>query len=357
MIKMSVKGPILFIVKRAIALYLIVVLSVYITIVIANLGGYVDRITQAQILEDITFTIKRDPQYRGLPPEEVDRIIRDTYELELKKLGLDTPFIVRSFRYLVNGLTLDLGRALYLTSDTGSRQVKLIILERLPQTVMLFTTASVLNFFIHLFLGLYLSRHYGGKLDKLFIALSPTSIVPGWLYGLFLIMIFASILRVLPYGGYVDVPPPDDPVSYGLSVLKHMILPLSSWIISGFFMGVYGSRTFYLIFSTEDYVTVAKAKGLPPRIIERRYILRPALPPVITSFSLGLIGSWGGAIITETVFNWPGLGKVMRDAINSMDTPVIVGEVIIYAYLLAITVLLLDILYLFIDPRIRARFR
>lgn len=342
-----------FIVKRAISVYIVVVISIYFTIILANMGGYVDEIIKTQLLEALTYQFKRNPEYQGLPPEELDRLIQDTYQLELKRRGLDQPFLVRSVYYLMDALTLNLGRALYLTSDTGSRQVRLIILERLPQTVMLFTTAMLINFFTHLLLGLYLSRHYGSKLDKLFIALAPTSVIPGWFYGIFLILIFASWLHILPYGGFVDVPPPEDPILYSLSVLKHMILPLASWIVSGFFLGTYGIRTFFLIFSTEDYVEAARAKGVPPRQIEIKYILRPALPPIITGFALGLIGSWGGAIITETVFNWPGLGLVAYQAINAFDTPVIVGVTVIYAYLLAATVLILDIIYGFIDPRIK----
>lgn len=350
---MVFKGFIKFVIRRTITLFLVVVLATYITIIVANMGGYVDEFIKSQLIFEITYQIKRNPEYRGLPPEEIDRLIEETYQLELKRRGLDKPFIIRSFIYLKDALTLDLGRALYLTSDSGSRLVKLIILERLPQTVLLFTTAMVINFFTHLFIGLYLSRHYGSRLDRLFIALAPTSVIPGWFYGIFLILIFASWLHILPYGGIVDVPPPKDPILYFLSVLKHMILPLASWIISGFFLGCYGRRTFFLIFSTEDYVEAARAKGVPPRQLEIRYILRPSLPPIITGFALGLIGSWGGAIITETVFNWPGLGQVVYQAINAFDTPVIVGVTIIYAYLLMATVLILDIIYGLIDPRIR----
>jgi peptide/nickel transport system permease protein len=100
-------------------------------------------------------------------------------------------------------------------------------------------------------------------------------------------------------------------------------------------------------------VETAKAKGLPSRDIERRYILRPTLPTIITSFALLLIGLWTGAIITETVFQWPGLGRITFRAIGLYDTPVIVGTTIIYAYLLAITVFLLDFVYALVDPRVK----
>jgi peptide/nickel transport system permease protein len=166
-------------------------------------------------------------------------------------------------------------------------------------------------------------------------------------------LIFAAWLRWLPYGGLVDVPPPANPFDYALSVLKHMVLPIFSWLVAYSFVQTYTKRTFFLMFSSEDYVEMAKAKGLPPRLIERRYILKPTLPPIITEFALTLIGSWMGAIVTERVFNWPGIGTLFYQAAMFMDSPVIIGEVTIYAYLLAITVFILDIVYAIVDPRIR----
>jgi len=350
-------GFVKFVLKRFIVLYLTVVIAVYATILVANMGGKVDEIVIGDIRMSVAQMVNQNPLYKSLPGDQRAKIIEEIVQREIKRRGLDTPFYVRSLIYLKDALTLDLGRALVLRSDSGSMYVRNIILERLPNTVMLFTTVTVINFFLHLFIGLYLSRHYGSLLDKISVALAPTSVIPGWFYGIFLILIFYSWLHVLPPGGLVDVPPPNNPIDYALSVLKHMILPMLSWIISGFFLGIYSNRTFFLIFSTEDYVEAAKAKGLPPRMIETRYILRPTLPPIVTNFALSLVGSWGGAIITETVFNWPGLGLVTYNAISSFDTPVIVGITVIYAYLLMITVLVLDIIYAWLDPRIKIQFR
>lgn len=357
MIPAALKGFLKYAAYRGAVLFLTVLVATYLTIVVANLGGKVDEIVISELRLSISQSVLMNPQYKGLPGPEKERLIEEMVQNEIKRLGYDTPFLIRSLIYLKDALTLDLGRALYMTSDSGSRLVKNIILERLPATVLLFTTITVVNFFIHLFLGLYLSRHYGSFLDKLIVALAPTSVIPGWFYGMLLILVFYTWLHVLPPGGFVDVPPPEDPISYALSVAKHMILPMLAWIIAGFFLGVYGNRTFFLIFSTEDYVEAAKAKGLPPRLIETRYILRPTLPPIITSFALTLIGSWSGAIITERVFNWPGLGTVTYTAISRFDTPVIVGVTVIYAYLLAATVFILDLIYGLLDPRIKVRFR
>jgi peptide/nickel transport system permease protein len=338
---------------RAVSLFLTVIIGVYLSILIANMGGYVDQIRKAQIREQVGASALADQGLRRLPPAEVRRIIDQRIELEEKRLGLDRPFIVRSFTYLTDALTLSLGRAERLTSDKGSRQVRDVILERLPATLLLFGTADLIIFFVAIFAALFLSRRYGSFLDKLVIALAPTSAAPAWFYGIFLILIFASVLRVLPFGGMVDVPPPESAPAYALSVLKHLILPIAAMLIGSLFIAIYNWRTFFLIYSSEDYVEVAKAKGLPSGAIERRYILRPTLPPIITSFAFTLISLWGGAIILETVFSWPGLGRLIFQAVGQFDTPVIIGSVVIYAYLLAVTVFLLDILYALVDPRVK----
>jgi peptide/nickel transport system permease protein len=335
------------------SLFLAVTIGMYLTILIANMGGYVDEIMKAQIRDSIGMQVSMDPELRRLPVAERQQLIIDLVEVEERRLGLDQPFIGRSFRFLFNAMTLNLGRAQQISSDSGSRFVRLIILERLPPTLLLMTTASFTLFFVSLFFALFLSRNYGSFLDKLVIALSPTSAAPPWFVGIFLLLIFAAILGWLPFGGMVAAPPPEDPIAYALSVGRHLILPVSAWLMAGFFASVFGWRTFFLIFSMEDYVELARAKGLSSRDIERRYILRPTLPNIITSFALMLIGLWQGAIITETVFNWPGLGRMLYSAVQNFDTPVIIGSNVIYAYLLAATVFILDFVYALVDPRVR----
>ena len=342
-----------YVVLRAGSLFVTVVIGVYLAILIANMGGYVDEIRKAQIREQIGATMLADQKLRTMPPTEVRRVIDQQIVLEEKRLGLDRPFLLRSFAYLSDALTLSLGRAERLTSDKGSRQVRDIILERLPATLLLFGTADLIVFFTAIFAALFLSRRYGSWLDKAVVALAPTSSAPAWFYGIFLILIFASLLRILPFGGMVDVPPPESGLDYALSVLQHLILPVSAILVGSLFISIYNWRTFFLIYSSEDYVEVAKAKGLPSGAIERRYILRPTLPPIITSFAFALISLWSGAIILETVFSWPGLGRLLFQAVGQFDTPVIIGSVVIYAYLLALTVFLLDIVYALVDPRVK----
>jgi peptide/nickel transport system permease protein len=338
---------------RLVTLFATVVIGVYLTIMIANMGGYVDQILRGEIRERVTQMFVNSPTYRAMAPDARQQLLATAIAQEENRIGLNTPVAVRNFRYLLDALTLNLGRAQNMTSDSGSKEVRVIILERLPATLLLMGTSEISLFFISVFLALGLSRRYGTRWDKLIITLSPSSAAPPWFYGIFFILIFAAVLKILPFGGMTDSPPPANPVDFALNVLKHLILPASALIISSLFLSIYNWRTFFLIYSSEDYVEMAKAKGLPARDVERRYILRPTLPTIITSFALILISTVGGAIITETVFLWPGLGRTLYKAIGLFDTPVIVGTTIIYAYLLAITVFLLDFIYAMVDPRVK----
>jgi peptide/nickel transport system permease protein len=338
---------------RTIVLFITVVVGIYLTILVANMGGHVDNIRRAQIREGLAIVVGLSDEFRQLTPE-MRRQTLDALALEEeKRIGLDQPFILRSFGFLKNALTMNLGFAESMTSDSGSRTVRLIILERLPSTLVLFATANIFLFFISIFAALILSRNYGSVIDRFIVAMAPTSAAPGWFYGIFLILIFAALLGWLPFGGMVSAPPPSSKLLYAASLLRHMILPTTAIVISTVFLTIYTWRTFFLIYSSEDYVEMAKAKGLTSRMIERRYILRPTLPTIITTFALTLINLWTGAIILETVFNWPGLGRLLFRAIGLFDTPVIVGSTVIYAYLLAITVFLLDFIYALVDPRVK----
>jgi len=339
---------------RAVLLFLAVIVAVYLTVIIANLGGQLDDIRKAQIRYEIGQRAFGNPDLRTMSPEEVAEMLNALAETEFLRLGMDRPFFpMRSFEYLWRACTLDLGRAERLSSDAGSRQVHNILMERLPVTLALFGTANLVLFLLALFIALFLSRRYGGFLDRLIIALAPSSAAPGWFYGLFLILIFGALLGVLPWGGLVDAPIPDTRLAYALSVLKHMVLPVAAVVLGALFANIYTWRTFFLIYSSEDYVELARAKGLSSRSIDRRYVLRPVLPPILTSFLLVLITMWMGQIVLENVFHWPGLGSVFYQATQMNDVPVILGVIVIYGYLLAATVFVLDFVYAIIDPRVR----
>jgi peptide/nickel transport system permease protein len=338
---------------RVITLFITVVIGIYLTILIANMGGYVDEILRAQIRETVQQNMLNDPAAKLLAPEQKNKRMEELIQLAEKRYGLDQPFAVRSFKFLSNALVLDLGWAQNMTSDSGSRQVSNIMLERLPPTLFLFASSNIILFFASIAIALSLSRRYGTLFDKAIVALAPTGSSPAWFYGVFLIVIFAAVLRILPYGGMVDVPPPDTPIEYFLSLLKHLTLPVLAITLNTIFLNAYNWRTFFLIYSSEDYVEMAKAKGLNSRMLERRYILRPTMPTIISTFALTLITLWTGAPILEGVFNWPGLGRTLLQAVGQYETAVIVGSTVIFAYMLAITVFLLDLIYALVDPRVK----
>jgi peptide/nickel transport system permease protein len=338
---------------RLVTLSITVLIGLYLTILIANMGGYVDQIRRATIRETVNMRMAADPNVRKLSEQARSNLIQQTIQTQEHQLGMDQPFILRSFSFLRDAVTLNLGRALQMNSNSGSNSVRRIILERLPPTLLLFGIGDIILFFLALFLALILSRAYGSFFDKLVVGLTPLSSAPGWFYGIFLILLFAAVWHILPFGGMVDTPPPSSKLDYTISLFRHMALPLLALTLSQIFLGIFSWRTFFLIYSSEDYVDMAKAKGLPAQDINNKYILRPTLPTIITSFALLVIGTWTGAPIFETIFNWPGLGRALYQAVGLFDTPVIVGETVIFSYLLAITVFLLDFVYALVDPRVK----
>lgn len=334
-------------------LFVTVIVAIYLTILIANMGGYVDEIQRAQIREDLQQHSFNDPAFKALSAEAKTIRMEDMIRIREKRLDLDQPFAIRSFRFLSNALTLNLGWAQNMTSDSGSKQVRNIMLERLPPTLFLFASSNIILFFASIAIALSLSRRYASPLDKAIVALAPTGSAPAWFYGVFLIVIFAAVLQIFPYGGMVDAPPPPTPFEYFLSLMKHLALPLLAITLNTIFLNAYNWRTFFLIYSSEDYVEMGKAKGLNSRMLEQRYILRPTLPTIISTFALTLITLWTGAPILEGVFNWPGLGRTLLQAVGQYETSVIVGSTVIFAYMLALTVFMLDFIYALVDPRVK----
>jgi peptide/nickel transport system permease protein len=341
---------------RVVSLLVTVAIAVYLTILIANMGGYIDEIIRSEIDESIG-TMLQAGWLRDVPLEERPQLIEEARHAMVEDRGLDQPFLLRSFIWLRDGLTLNLGEAGVLASRRygfNSQLVRDILLANMPNSLLLFATANIMLFITSVWMALIVSRKHGGWLDSLTVVLSPLSSAPSWFFGVVLIFVFAVKLLWLPYGGmYSSDPSKNSDSTLTLTVLKHMILPVSAIVLSSFFQSVYNWRTFFLIYSQDDYVEMARARGLPRRIIESRYLLRPTLPALLTNFSFLLISSWSGSVLLELVFNWPGLGLLFFNAIMFFDTPVIVGFTIIYAYMIALTVLILDILYSVLDPRVK----
>ncbi|MDJ0270820.1 MAG: ABC transporter permease [Aigarchaeota archaeon] len=343
-----------YMIKRIAILSLTLVLAIYATVVIANMGGYVDKLLKDQIKFEIVQKLNRDPMFAVLSNEEKERLIAVQFNARIKAAGLDQPFPIRSMIQLTNALTLNLGRASFLKSASGSSMVSEIILERLPRTILLFTTGTVLASLLGLYLGLQQAKKALSKFDRSMILFSIfTYVQPAWFFGILFILLFSFYLRIFPPGGMVSAPPPADPLGYALDLLYHLALPLITWVFATFGYWSYTTRNIVLQTMSEDFVTAAKARGLPSNRVLFRYVLRPASPPIVTGMVFALVFSWTGAIITEAVFNWPGLGLLFLLAIEVLDAPVLIGLTVVLAYLIFLTVILLDIIYAILDPRIK----
>lgn len=284
------------------------------------------------------------------------------------EMGLNLPFLPRNLLWTYKALTFDWGPLGVRQANWASaRNLKAgaadIILHYLPNTLLLIGASYLLVFLMGMPLALHLSRNYGGKLDRLFAALSPISSVPSWVIGILLISLFAIQLRWLPFGGMFDsFSPPTNLAEWLVEVGRHMILPVSAIVLSLVFQMAVMWRTFFVIYAEEDYVELARAKGLHHKALERNYILRPSLPYVITGFVTSLVGFWQLSMALEAIFQWPGLGNLYisealpnfwGESMEPGELIIVIGVVVIFAYILGVTVFLLDFVYVLVDPRIR----
>ena len=344
-----------YVLKRVGTLVATAVTAVYLTIIIANFGGYVDEIIKARIDLAITGMIMGGWLKDIEDTEERFSIIEQTTLAMQEAEGLNQPFLMRTFRWLGDGLTLDWGeptRPRNYASTSSRTDIRSLIADHLARTVLIFGTTNILIFLVTVSFALALTRRYGDWLDRLFVTLSPLSSAPAWIYG---VLLSVALLRIFSFstGGTFDTWPSEFDTAYIPILLRHLFPVVLAMFISGLFQTVYAWRTYFLIYSSEEYVDLAKAKGLTSRIIERRYILRPALPGLITSFALLTMTLWQEIIALEFFFNVAGIGRLLLTALRGFDIPVIVGLVVTFAYLLVLTVFLLDIIYALVDPRVR----
>jgi peptide/nickel transport system permease protein len=312
---------------RVIVLLITAVVAVYLAIFVANLGGFVDRIVETNITLAIA-GMRQGGWLRGVPAEEQAQIIEQTMWQMEEAAGLHEPFLIRTGRWLWRGLTLDWGEARNPPLGTRGKdaQVRALIREGLPRTLLVFGTANLLLFFSSVALALSLTKKRGGWLDRIVVALAPMGAIPTWAYSIILTFALPSGLgAMLAVGRDFDVWPDEFTLSYIPLLIKYMALPMLAIFCSGLFKSVYAWRAFFSLHVNEDYVEMARAKGLPSRLLQQRYILRPGLPSVITSLVLLLIGLWQEAIILEQFFGVSGVGERFYYAIMWFDIPMILG--------------------------------
>ena len=257
--------------------------------------------------------------------------------------GLDKPVIQQFFGYAGSALTGDLGVS-FRTGDP----VTATLLERLPATVSLAFVGIVIAAVIALPAGIWSALHEGRLSDAIVRVTSQFGVsIPDFWMGILLIAVFSTTLGWLPTSGYR--PLFDDPGGW----LRHVILPgLTVGLVAAAIMTRY-VRSAVLEVAAMGYVRTAKSKGLSPRVVTFRHTVRNALVPVLTITGIQLATILGGVIVVEVVFAWPGLGRLVYNAVAARDYPLIQGAVLLIAALFLLINLIVDVLYAVVDPRIR----
>lgn len=341
-----------YLTARGVVVVLTVMIGVYAAIWVTNLGGHADTYQRQQIENGVAQALgTAGIAPWKMPEEQYLAIYEPALAAALAASDLDQPFFIRSFGYFRDAFSLSLGTC-SMQSRSGSNNVKDILLEALPLTLAVFGIANLLIFFVGVSVALFLSRRYGSLLDRMITLSAPLFAAPPWFHGVLLIIFFASFLKILPFGGLIDPPYPETQFAYAVDVAKHMILPILALTLGSLPHAVYANRSLFLIHASDDHVELAVAKGLGGRRLQRRYVLRPVLPAIITNFAMISLVAWQGVILTEYVFNWPGIGRVLISAINGLQVAVIIGAVTMLAWLLGASILFLDLLYVLVDPRV-----
>lgn len=280
-----------------------------------------------------------------------DDFTPEDMEVLARELGVDRPLIVQYVTFLGNMIQGDFG-----TSFVYNKPVLPLIIERLPATLEVAFLAIGLGLVLGVPMGIYsgLNRKKASTKTISFMTTVGYSI-PNFWQALLLIMVFAVWLKVLPASGRGET---TELFGIGFSFLNldglsHMILPAANLAIYKICLQTRLARSGTQEVMFQDYMTYARAKGIPRPRLFRRHLMRNILIPIVTITGLELGGLIAFSTVTETVFNWPGIGKLLLDSIHSADRPVVVAYLILIVMMFVVINFLVDVAYALLDPRIR----
>lgn len=265
--------------------------------------------------------------------------------------GLDKPYPVQLATYLKRILTLDLG-----FSYRQQRPVLSLLLERLPATLLLTGTAFLLALIAGVVLGTLAGVRAGTWSDTLFTVLSLLLYaMPVFWLGLMLVLLFSVKLDWLPAFGYVTIGVEMTPLQHIRDIASHLLLPAVS--LAAVYLAIYARlmRSSVIEVTHQDFIKTARAKGVKQPRIVARHILRNAILPVVTVAGMQAGALVGGAVVIETVFAWPGLGRLTYDAVLQRDYPVMLGIFLVMSIIVIVLNLVTDAIYRLIDPRVSLR--
>jgi peptide/nickel transport system permease protein len=260
-----------------------------------------------------------------------------------EQLNLDKPIIVQYFLWLKDVLRGDLGYSI-----RNNEPVLGLILRKLPATALLALSSLIIAVFISIIAGVTAAhnRNTGWDFGVMFFAILGISIPAFWL-GIMLILFFSLFLGLLPSMGYESF------LSDPISSLRHLILPsiAAGFINAGYLTRVTRSEMIEVL--NQDYIRTARSKGLKESIVIYSHAMKNALIPVVTAIGMRFAYLMGGTVIIEQIFAWPGIGRLVFTSITSRDYPVVQGVVLVSAFIFVMVNLVVDILYTFLDPRVK----
>lgn len=268
-----------------------------------------------------------------------DNYSEEAYQAMKEEMGLNDPFLLRYVKYIGNAVRGDFGNS-YRTSQPVLNELA----ARLPNTILLSAAAMLFAVLLGIPLGVISATHQYSAVDNISMigALFGVSMPNFWL-GLMLIVIFAAGLRWFPSSGFEG--------------WASIVLPAVTLSVNSLAMITRMTRSSMLETIRQDYIRTARAKGLKEGVIVIKHALRNAMIPIVTTVGLQFGFSLGGAVLVETVFAWPGIGRLLVECIKLKDTPVVVACVLVLATMFTVINLCIDILYAFLDPRIRAQYK
>lgn len=280
-----------------------------------------------------------------LPPDATEQ-----HAIELRHtLGLDKPFSTQYLIFLKNAMHGELG-----TSFIYGQPAFEVVLERLPATLELAFSAMIISVLLGIPLGVIASVDSRSVLSRsiMFFSLAGISVPVFWT-GMVLVLIFSVLWGILPSSGRGEV------VFYSSFFtwdgIKHLIMPALTLSIFQLALIIRLTRTGMMEVLMQDYIKLAKAKGLPQRVIIYYHALKNTLIPVITVIGIQFGQLIAFAIVTETIFAWPGTGKLIIDSIQTLDRPVVISYLLLVSFIFVMINFLVDILYTFVDPRVRVK--
>lgn len=276
--------------------------------------------------------------------EEVKAALRQTY-------GLDKPLPVQLAIYLGRVAQLDLGYSYFFNLPVTG-----LIAERVPATLLLVVSSVLCAFVVGTGMGALAARKPNGLLSQLITVLSLAGFAaPVFWTGMMLMILFASVWPVLPVSEMRSVDSDGKGLAGVLDVMWHLVLPMTT--LSLVYLAQYSrlARASMLEVLGSDFIRTARAKGLTDRVVLYKHALRNAILPVITILGLQFGNVLAGAILVETVFNWPGLGRLAYESVLRRDYPTILGVLLLSAVVVLVMNLLTDLCYRLVDPRIQKR--